>query len=52
MELVQETSTQKKGLNQVNEKEEEYHEDNARRAKDGPIKHEMVNTTSEAEIKQ
>lgn len=52
MDLVQETSSQKKGLNQVNEKEEEYHEDNAKKPKDDSIKVEMVNTASEAEIKQ
>jgi hypothetical protein len=52
MDIIQETPTKKKSLNQVNEKEEEYHDDPANKAKSSPIKVEMVNTASESQIKQ
>ncbi len=52
MDIVHETPTKKKSLNQVNEKEEEYQDDLAKKAKGSPIKVEMVNTASETQIKQ
>lgn len=52
MDIVHETPKKKKSLNQVNEKEEEYQDDLAKKAKGSPIKVEMVNTASETQIKQ